>query len=96
MSVDTKKLIEDAPDKCPITGMYKCVSYTIGGNVVYLPKPAYDAYTYPIYSEEDKAFYHTKYDMDNDCMEENLHLCDLQDIETHSNIAEIKRIFNIK
>lgn len=64
------QLLQEAPDKCPITGMYKCESYLIDGNVVYLPSPAYDAYTLPVYDEEEKAFYHTKYDMDNDFMEE--------------------------
>lgn len=93
---ETKKKIEEAPDKCPITGMYKCESYTLDGNVVYLPIPAYDAYTYPIYDAEEKSFFHTKYDMDNDCMEENMHLCDLEDLENHPDITKIKQIYSIQ
>lgn len=69
--------------------------YTIDGNVVYLPTPAYDAYTLPIYSEEGKSFYYTKYDMDNDFIEEEIHLCNLDDLENHSNLAEIKKFYNI-
>lgn len=95
-SEETKKMIEDAPDYCLITGMYKCENYTIGGNVVYLPSPAYDAYTFPVYDDEEKSFYHTKYDMDNDCMEENMHLCDLEDLENHSKVEEIKSFYGIK
>lgn len=93
---ETKRLIDEAPDYCLITGMYKCESYTIGGNVVYLPSPAYNAYTFPIFDEEDEAFYHTKYDMDNDCMEEYMHLCDLEDLDSHSRLAEIKEYYNIQ
>lgn len=95
MTEETKKMIDDAPDRCPITGMYKCENYTIGGNVVYLPNPAYDAYTYPIYDEGEKSFSHTKYDMDDDFREEDMHLCDLEYLENHANIEEIKRIYNI-
>lgn len=93
---DAKKLINNAPEMCLITGMYKCESYTIGNDVVYLPSPAYDAYTYPMYDEDEEAFSHTKYDMDNDFMEENMHLCDLEDLENHPRLEEIKKYYNIQ
>jgi hypothetical protein len=39
------KLIKEAPSYCPITGLEKCDSYIIDGNVVYVTNPAYTAYT---------------------------------------------------
>ncbi|MFF5994518.1 hypothetical protein AAGS61_07135 [Lysinibacillus sp. KU-BSD001] len=61
--------IIDESHLCLITGLEKCTSYMIDGNVVYLPRPAYDAYTLPEYTAEEKAFYQIKYDMDNDFVE---------------------------
>lgn len=91
-----KKMIEEAPDVCLITGLKKCESYVIGGNVVYLPNPAYDAYTLPTYSVEDKAFYRTRYDMDDDFRVEDEHLCDLEELENHPRLSEIKKFYNIQ
>lgn len=93
---EVAELIKQAPDVCPITGYKKCVMYIIGGNVVYLPNPAYYAYTYPEYDEETKSFSHTRYDMDDDNSEEYLHLCDLEDIQNHPKLDDIKRIFNLQ
>lgn len=92
---EMKKILENAPPYCLITGMKKCESYLIDGNVVYLPTPAYDAYTLPEYDEQEMAFYHTKYDMDNDFISENQHLCELAELENHSNITEIKSFYKI-
>lgn len=95
---EMKKAVEAAPDKCLITGLEKCTSYMIDGNVVYLPRPAYDAYTLPEYIEEERAFHQIKYDMDNDFVEvENGELCTLEDLilENHPNLSEIKRFYNI-
>ncbi|MFF5994814.1 hypothetical protein AAGS61_08625 [Lysinibacillus sp. KU-BSD001] len=99
MSTEEMKVALDAaPDKCLITGLEKCTSYMIDGNVVYLPRPAYDAYTLPEYIVEEKAFHQIKYDMDNDFVEvENGELCTLEDLilDNHPNLAEIKRFYNI-
>lgn len=97
LSIDeTKKMIAEAPDYCPITGMRKCESYTIGGNVVYLPIPAYDAYTLPYYDEADESFYHTRYDMDDDFLESEEYICDLEDLQDSSNLELIKQMYHIK
>lgn len=95
---EMKKALEVAPDKCLITGLEKCTTYMIDGNVVYLPRPAYDAYTLPEYIEEERAFHQIKYDMDNDFVEtENGTLCTLDDLiaDNHPNLEEIKRFYNI-
>lgn len=98
LTEEMKVALEAAPDRCLITGLEKCKSYMIDGNVVYLPRPAYDAYTLPEYDAEEKAFYRIKYDMDNDFVEvENGVLCTLDDliVEEHPNLLEIKRFYNI-
>lgn len=87
--------VEKAPDKCPITGLRKCTSYTIDENVVYLSEPAYNAYTLPCYDEEEKAFYRTKYDMDDDCRADDEYLCDLEDLKDRNDFDEIKRFYEI-
>lgn len=87
--------IKDAPDRCLITGFYKCEYYTIGDNVVYLPNPAYDAFTLPEYIPEEKAFYWTRYDMDDDFREEHEFLCCLNDLEERANFEDIKKFYNI-
>ncbi|MEK5394098.1 hypothetical protein NSQ59_27740 [Margalitia sp. FSL K6-0131] len=95
MENNVKKMIEEAPERCPITGLEKCENYVIDENVVYLPYPPYDAYTLPVYDENDKAFYRTKYDMDDDFREEVEYLCDLADLANHPNLIEIKKFYNI-
>lgn len=98
LTVEIKKELEAAPDKCLITGLEKCESYTIDGNVVYLPRPAYDAYTLPEYIAEEREFHQIKYDMDNDFVEtENGTLCTLDELiaDNHPNLEEIKRFYNI-
>ena len=95
---EMKKAIEAAPEKCLITGLEKCTSYTIDGNVVYLPRPAYDAYTLPEYISETREFYQIQYDMDNEFAEaENGVLCTLDDLisENHPNLEEIKHFYKI-
>jgi hypothetical protein len=94
--VKIKAMIENAPERCPITGMRKCESYIIAGNVVYLPKPAYDAYTLPEYNVEDKTFSRIRYDMDDDCREEHEYLCDLDELRDRPDFEEIKKFYGIQ
>lgn len=89
------KMIDDAPDECLITGLNKCESYIIGGNVVYLTNPAYDAYTLPDYDRDSLSFLRIKYDMDDDFREENEHLCDLSEILSLENFEKIKEFYKI-
>lgn len=97
MTDEMKKLLDEAPSKCPITGMVKCDEYMIDGNVVYLPYPPYDAYTLPTYDEEEKCFDRIRYDMDDDFREEHEILCYLEDLEEgHPKLEEIKRFYNIQ
>lgn len=98
MTDEMKKALEAAPNECLITGLQKCTDYMIDGNVVYLPQPAYDAYTLPIYDADEKVFDYIKYDMDNDFVEsENGELCTLEDLilENHPNLAEIIKFYEI-
>ncbi|AKL96642.1 hypothetical protein CACET_c31980 [Clostridium aceticum] len=93
--LDVKKLIEEAPLECPITGLLKCESYIIDGNVVYLPYPAYDAYTLPIYDAETGEFSRIKYDMDDDNREEHEYLCHIEDLQDRKDFDEIKKFYGI-
>ena len=92
---EMKALLDNAPTHCLITGLKKCESYMIDGNVVYLPKPAYDAYTLPQYDADERAFYRTRYDMDNNFLEEVEHVCDLEDLENSPNIEKIRAFYKI-
>ena len=73
------KMIEEVPNIDPLTGMEKCELYTFDDEVVYVPVPAYDAYTFPEYDSVDKSFYHWHYDMDYDNRKEYEYICDLFD-----------------
>lgn len=90
-----KAIIDAAPERCPITGLKKCESYTIGDNVVYLPEPAYDAYTLPEYDPDSKAFYRIHYDMDDDFRQETEWLCDLDDLRGRKDFKQIKAFYGI-
>lgn len=92
---ELKKMVDEAPDKCPITGLVKCESYTIGDNVVYLTNPAYDAYTLPVYDPDSQSFSRTHYDMDDDNREECEWLCDLDNLKGRTDFQEIKRFYGI-
>jgi hypothetical protein len=90
------KKINESPEFCPITGMYRCDKYLIDNKVVYLPNPAYDAYTLPTYNIDEKAFYHTRYNMDDDFSEWEEHLCDLENLTEREDFELIKKFYNIK
>lgn len=69
----------------------------IDGNVVYLPRPAYDAYTLPEYDVVEKCFNRIRYDMDDDFRIEHETLCYLMDLEeqNHPNLEGIQRFYKI-
>jgi hypothetical protein len=90
------KIIAEAPDVCPISGMDKCESYIFGGQAVYLTVPAYDAYTLPIYDPEDKSFSRFHYDMDDDNRESFEHMCCLDELKDREDYEDIKKFFDIK
>lgn len=92
---ELRKMVKRSPDRCPITGLLKCESYTIGDNVVYLTRPAYDAYTLPEYNPEEKTFYRTHYDMDDDNREEIEFLCELDDLRDRPDFQQIKEYYGI-
>lgn len=91
-----KKLLDEAPDFCLITGLQKCDSYGFDNQVVYLTKPAYDAYTLPTYNKEEESFYRIRIDMDDDFRREEEYLCDLDDLKNHPNLEKIKTFYEIK
>lgn len=90
------RIIEEAPEVEPISGFERCDNYIIDGKVVYLPDPAYDAYTLPTYDEEDQSFSWTKFDMDDDFRREDQILCYLDDLKDREDFEEIKKFYGIK
>lgn len=94
-SEEMKLMINNAPEECLITGLRRCDSYVFDEGVVYLSEPAYDGYTLPEYVSEDKAFYRTKIDMDDDFRRETEHLCDLAELVSHPRLQEILKFYNI-
>lgn len=91
-----EKIIEDAPDKCPITGLKKCKSYIFDDSAVYLSDPAYYAFTLPIYDAETGEFLRTRYDLDDDFRQEDEYLCHIDDLRGREDFEEIRRFYNIK
>jgi hypothetical protein len=91
----TKKIIDNAPDQCPITGLEKCTSYDFDEGVVYVSQSAYDAYTLPEYDRDDLDFYRVRIDMDDDFMRHNEHLCDLSELLDREDFEEIKNFYAI-
>lgn len=90
------RIIEEAPKVEPISKFERCNNYIIDGQVVYLPDPAYDAYTLPTYDEEEQSFSWTKFDMDNDFRREDEILCCLDDLKDRKDFEEIKMFYGIK
>ena len=93
---EIRKIIDEAPDYCPITGLRKCESYTIDGNVVYLTSPAFDAYTLPEYDAETGEFHRIKYDMDDDFKDDYEYLCHVNGLKGRADFEEIKKFYEIE
>lgn len=93
-----EKVMPKYPEKCLITGYRKCESYYFGEGIVYLPEPAYDAYTLPEYVRQWKEFCSVKIDMDDEFSREYITLCNLIDVvewKRFSEISEIKEFYEI-
>ena len=95
-SEEMKKVIQEAPAVEPITGFERCNSYMFHEGPVYLPNPAYDAYTLPVYDPEDNSFNWIRIDMDDDFRRENEILCYLDELEEREDFEEIKKFYGIK
>ncbi len=93
---EIQEIVNKAPETCPITGLTKCESYTIEDKVVYLNKPAYDAFTLPEYNFAEEAFYRTHYDMDDNYRKEVQYLCGLNDLEDRVDFEQIKKFYGIE
>ena len=90
-----KKIISEAPDYCPITKMPKCESYCFDEGAVYLPTPAYDAFSIPEYNHEDRSFDRVRIDMDDDFKRYDEHLCDLYELLERPDLQEIIDFYKI-
>lgn len=95
-SEEIKAVIEAAPEVEPITGMRRCDSYMFEEGPVYLPTPAYDAYTLPVYDPEWEEFNWTKIDMDNGFTREDQVLCTLDDLRDRPDFEDIKKFYGVK
>ena len=84
-----EKIIEDAPDKCLITGLKKCKSYIFDDSAVYLSDPAYYAFTLPIYDAETGEFLRTRYDLDDDFRQEDEYLCHIDDLRDREDLKKL-------
>ena len=92
---EIKKVVLAYPEKCLITGFKRCDNYYFEEGVVYLPSPAYDAYTLPEYDSAEKAFYSTVIDMDDDFRREKTLIADLENLIDKDNFQEIKEFYQI-
>jgi hypothetical protein len=92
---EIQKMISAAPEFCPITGLERCDSYVFDEGVVYLPYPAYDAYTLPEYDPDSMCFTRVKIDMDDNFRRENEIVCELWEIVNHPDIEKIKEFYHI-
>lgn len=89
------KVMPQYPDECLITGCRKCESYYFDEGIVFLPEPAYDAYTLPSYNSEEKCFECWKIDMDDEFRRDYTVLCDLSHVLEWSNFKKIKEFYEI-
>lgn len=90
-----QKMLNEAPDLCPITGLQKIESYVFDEGVVYGIAYPYNAYTLPVYNEEEQTFYRIKIDMDNDFQRTDEFLCSLDDLKGREDFEEIKKFYGI-
>ena len=93
---ECKKLIEEAPEICPILGAIKCDSYWFEEGVVYVSQPAYYAFTIPEWDERNRIFNYISIDMDDGFTREDTFI-DLEDLlDTGWTIKELEKLYNIK
>lgn len=95
MTKDMKQMIEEAPEKCLITGLLKIKSYVFDEGVVYGTEIPLDAYTLPTYNHDSMDFSRVKIDMDNDFRREDEILCELSEILDHTNLNKIIKHYSI-
>lgn len=82
------------PERCSLTG---CKYWgKIDGKVCYYPSPAYYAFSYPIFDEEEQAFYQEVYDLDEDTYDGLDYLCDIEEAMQFKEWKEIKKEFRLK
>ncbi|WP_270445674.1 hypothetical protein [Fusobacterium varium] len=82
------------PEICSLTG---CKYWgKIDEKVCYSLSPAYYAFTYPTFDEEEQAFYHEVYDLDEDICDGLDYLCDIEEVMQFKEWKEIKKEFRLK
>lgn len=92
---EAKTRLNEAPECCPITGLFKIKSYYFDEGVVYgYPRPS-NAYTLPVYDAETQEFKRVKIDMDNDFCRDYEFVCSLEDLKDRENFEEIKKFYGI-
>lgn len=90
------KLIEEAPEICPILGAIKCDNYWFEKGIVYVSQPAYYTFTIPEWDEEYQIFNYVSIDMEEDFIRENIFI-DLEDLlEAGWTIEELEKLYDIK
>jgi hypothetical protein len=95
MSKEIKEMMQNAPDKCLITGMKKIKLYVFDEGVVYGWECPLNAYTFPSYDSETKEFNRVKIDMDDDFRREYETLCELWELVDHPKFNEIIEHYGI-
>ena len=92
---EARKRVDEAPNSCPITGLFKIESYYFDEGVVYGYSRPYDAYTLPSYDEENQEFNRVRIDMDNEFSRDYEFVCSLDDIKDREDFEEIKKFYGI-
>lgn len=90
-----KKMIDEAPDRCPITGLVKIEAYVFDEGVVYGTYTPNDAYTLAEYEGSVMEFSHTKIDMDDEFTREHMTICELFELVNRDDFNEIVAFYNI-
>lgn len=92
---EARKRVDEAPNRCPITGLFKIESYYFDEGVVYGYSRPHDAYTLPTYDEENQEFNRVRIDMDNEFSRDYEFVCSLDDIKDREDFEEIKKFYGI-
>lgn len=90
------KLLDEAPDVCPLLGFKKCEGYYFNEGIVYLSNPSYCAYTIPEWNPNTRDFSYYEIDMENYCSVTKMYLELDELLEGEYTVEKLERLYGIK
>jgi hypothetical protein len=99
VSAQFQEMISKLPERCLLTGMDLCKSYSVTdengcNHALYLMNPAYDGYTPFEYDSENREFTHRRYDLD-EAMWKEWESYELNQLIDHPRFDEIVKYYGV-